>query len=323
MKKLLLATAVAAVIAVPTAVMADTTLYGQFRYSFSSIDDPDAGNDGLKGLDNVSLFGLKGSAGKDVKAFFHIQTGAPSDKDADGRAFKQRFYFAGLSGGFGKVKFGRMTNAYKLPGFKLDPFYNMTHISAGGSFNTGGATYGLSPATNGFTDNSLEYISPSFGGLKINVGFYVDDSNADEHGSNFGVSYKNGPFNAGVQVASNGTVATVPNVAADGDALRVYGGYGGKSFSAALSYEQVDVGALKDVGYIYFTGSAKVAAKTKLSLSFGSVDDGPAKGTGITAGVFQTVAPKAQLFLTYATADLDDAAKEDPSAISVGAIYKF
>ena len=70
MKKIVLSAAIAAICAAPLAAMADTNLYGQMRYSFNSVDDKDNGKDGLSGNDNVSLFGLKGSAGDDIKAFY-------------------------------------------------------------------------------------------------------------------------------------------------------------------------------------------------------------------------------------------------------------
>ena len=118
MKKLILVTAIAAACAAPMAAMSDTTLYGQLRYSINSVNEDDARGDdsidGLRGEDNVSLLGVKGAYGDDIKAFFHLQTGARADSQASGaagNAFDQRFYFGGLSGGFGKVAYGRMTNA--------------------------------------------------------------------------------------------------------------------------------------------------------------------------------------------------------------------
>jgi len=333
MKKLILSAAVAAICATPIIAAADASnnLYGQMRYSFNSVDDvTGSGQDGLNGNDNVSLFGLKGSVSKDgLKAFYHLQTGAPSDANS-GRAFNQRFYFAGLSGGFGKVAYGRMTNAYKFDGFKLDPFYNLSHVNAKGSFATGGASFGLSPATNGFTDNALQYTSPAFGGVKFNAGLYIDDSNEDDHGTGFGVSWSGNGINVGVQLASNGkTAGTIPGVSADGDALRIHGGYKAKGWSAGLSYETVDEGTTASTNYMYLVGRFNVSKATELVATFGTVDpdagasNAGAEGTGFQLGVFQTVLPKTQVYVTYGAASLDAAGKEDPSVLSVGAIHKF
>ena len=331
MNKLILTAAIAAICAAPTAaISADNNLYGQMRYSFNSVDDvTGSGQDGLSGNDNVSLFGLKGSAGdKGLTAFYHIQTGAPTDNNG-GNAFNQRFYFAGLKGGFGKVAYGRMTNAYKFDGFKLDPYYNLSHVNAGGSFATGGASYGLSKATNGFTDNALQYTSPSFSGIKVNAGLYIDDSNQDDHGTGFGVSWASKGINVGVQFASNDATGTIPNIAADGDALRIHGGYKADKFSVGVSYEMVDTDANAEANYLYLVGRFNVSNKTELVATIGTVDpdanssEAGAEGTGFQLGVFQTVVPKTQMYVTYGAASLDAAGAEDPSVISIGAIHKF
>ncbi|MCK5396540.1 MAG: porin, partial [Gammaproteobacteria bacterium] len=333
MKNIVLSAAIAAICAAPVAAMADTQLYGQMRYSFNSIDDktnadPAKHKDGLSGEDNVSLFGLKGSAGDDdLKAFYHIQTGALADGDADSRAFKQRFYFAGLQGGFGKVAYGRMTNAYKFDGFKLDPYYNLSHVGASGSFAAGGASYGLSNATNGFTDNALQYTSPAFSGVKVNAGVYIDDTNEDDHGTNIGASWSGNGINVGIQFASNSesataTKAVVPGIAADGDALRIHGGYKADNWSAGLSYETVDTDADAEANYLYLVGRFNVSKKTELIATVGMVDPDDnskeigAEGTGFQLGVFQTVVPKTQLYVSYGTADLDNN-DEDPSVLSI------
>ena len=353
MKKILLSAAIAAICAAPVAAMADTQLYGQMRYSFNSVDDENKDKDGLRGEDNVSLFGLKGCYGyQDLKAFFHIQTGAKADSSTttikddagdaiddvadlkDKNALNQRFYFAGLQGGFGKVAYGRMTNAYKFDGFKLDPYYNLSHVNAGGSFATGGASYGLSPATNGFTDNALQYTSPAFAGIKVNASVYVDDSNEDDHGSNIGAVWNGKGFNVGLQFATNGkTAATVPGLVADGDALRLYGGYKAKTWSAGFSYETVEdagtAGSVAEANYLYLVGRLNVTPKTELIATIGTVDPDKdstaigAEGTGYQLGVFQTIVPKTQMYVTYGAASLDEAGSEDPSVISIGAIHKF
>lgn len=323
MKKIALCAAVAAICAVPVTSMAGADVYGQLRVSLDSYDD-DAGNDGLQVTDNTSLFGVKAaSEGDGIKAFIHIQTGAKVDGDASSRAFTQRFFFGGLSGDFGKVAYGRMTNAYKFAGFAMDPFYNHMSVNASAALSGGGATYGLSGATNGFTDNALQYTSPKLGDVKINVGLYIDDSNADEHGTNIGAEYNKSGIKAGIQFASNGDSVTVPNLVADGDAMRIYGSYTSGPMTVAASFENVDTGPSTDVDYMFFVGKYKMSDKTRLAATVGMVGDGAAEGTGITAGVFQTVAPKTELFVSMSTVSLDTTGAAEPSVVSVGAIHKF
>lgn len=324
--KILLAAVIAVACGAPVAAMADANIYGQFRFSLNSSDNDTGTGSTLSGEDNVSLFGLKASAGDAVKAFVHLQTGA--NANGGGAAFNQRFYFGGLKGGFGTIAYGLMTNAYKMPGFKLDPFYNMSHVGADGTLSTGLATYGLSPATNGFTNNALQYTSPAMVGLKVNVGLYVDDGINDDHGANVGVSYSVGNFNAGLQIASNGTTAqTMPGVAADGDAMRLHGGYKGGKWSAGVSLEQVDESTTVTNTYTYLTGSLNFTDKTKLAVSLGSVsgDTGTTapEGTGVTAGIFQTVAPKTQVYLSTSMVSMDATGAAEPKVVSLGAIHKF
>jgi hypothetical protein len=321
MKKIVLCAAVSAICAAPVTAMAEANFYGQLRVSLDSISDG-AANDGLTVTDNTSVLGFKAaSEGDGVKAFVHLQSGAQADGNAT--AFTSRFYFGGLKGGFGTVVYGRMTNAYKMPGFKLDPFYNHSSVNASASIAGGGATYGLSGATNGFTNNSLQYTTTSMGGVKVNAGVYVDDSTADEHGMGIGALYNSGGINAGFQFASNGTSATIPGVFADGDAMRVHGGYKADSFSVGGSFEIVDDSATTDVTYIYLTAKSNVSDTMEAAFSLGSVSDGAAEGTGITAGVFKTIAPKTQVFVSFSTVSLETTGATEPSVFSLGAIHKF
>lgn len=320
MKKLVIGASLLAMCTVPLTAAAGTTLYGQMRYSFNLIDEDGAGAgiDGLRGQDNVSLLGVKGSYGDSLKAFYHLQTGAPSDANG-GTALNQRFYFAGLKGGFGKVAYGRMTNAYKMPGFKLDPFYNLSHINAGGAYAGGGATYGLSGATNGFTDNALQYETPSMGGVKVTAGVFVDDSNEDDHGFLAGASWGMKGINVGGVFATNSDTATIPNIDADGDAYRIYGSYKMDAFKVGASFENVETGGT-DINYLYLTGTV-TAGKVDISASLGMVDDGAAEGEGLHLGAFYNITKNTKVFalLGYTTLESDN----DPMVVSLGAIHKF
>ena len=360
--KILLAAAVAVAFGAPVAAMADANIYGQFRYSLNSMDADKGDGSELSGQDNVSLFGLKASSeGDGIKAFIHLQTGANADGDGavstttsvpvldsagvplvtgetvdvttttdGGRAFAQRFYFGGLKGAFGTVAYGRMSTAYKMVGFKMDPFYNLSHIGANGAISKSLATYGLSAANNGFTDNALQYTSPTMSGVTVNVGLYVDDSNQDDHGTAAGVSYSANGISAGVQFISADKTATVAKLCADCDAVRVHGGYKTDDWSAAISLETVDVNATDDKSFMFLVGKYNVSKATQLVMTVGTVDDdkdGGDEGTGFTLGAFQTIAPKTQVYASYSSASLDNVTTADsgadPTVFSVGAIHKF
>ncbi len=321
-KKVLLL-AVASILTFSSYAEANSTIYGNFSYSYNYRNE-DTGVKGFQGSDNVSLFGAKGAWGEeDLKAFYHLQTGASADGNG-GRAFNQRFFFGGFKGGFGQLMFGRMTNAYKLPGFKMDPFYNLTTISAGGGYGAGGATYGLSPATNGFTDNALQYQTPSLSGIKLTAGVYLDDTAEDAHSFLVGGAYEAESFNVGAVYAMNSDKAAVlANIPTDGKGIRAYANYKADGFKVGASFENVDVAGFNDaVNYIYVTGT--VMAKdmnTDFSASVGSVSDGPAKGFGVTAGAFHNILKNAQIrgIISYASLDND----LSPLTFSLGVKYNF
>ncbi|MDH5710246.1 MAG: porin [Gammaproteobacteria bacterium] len=329
--KIILAAAVAVACGTPLVAMADANIYGEFRYSINSADEDLGAGSSLSGEDNVSLFGLKASVGDDIKAFVHLQTGANADADAGGRAFAQRFYFGGLKGNFGTVAYGRMSTAYKMAGFNIDPFYNLSHVGADGKLTKALATYGLSAATNGFTDNALQYTSPSINGMTINVGLYIDDSDQDDHGTAAGVAYAADNYNVGVQFISSDKTATVASLCADCSATRIHGGYKAAAWSVDASFETVDVNAAgDDKSYMFLVGKYNLAAETQLVMTIGTVGDdknGADEGTGYTLGAFRTIAPKTQVYVSYGAASLDNIntpdSGADPSVFALGAIHKF
>jgi hypothetical protein len=326
MKKVIIAVLAVSLLLSPlTAMAGNTTLYGKMRYSFASVQDDTV--DGLVAADNTSLLGVKGSYGDDMKAFFHLQTGAKAD-DNSGTALAQRFFFAGLKSSLGKVQYGRMTNAYKMPGFKLDRFYNTAGVNATGVSSYGGATYGLSGATNGFTDNALEFTSPKIADLiTAHGGLYVDDANTDDHGYSYGAKIATGSIMAGVVGATNGNdVATVPGVAADQSAVRGYGKYQGKGYSLGVSYENVEDTATTDVNYLYVIGSYNVSDKLEAIASYGNVDSGAAEGDGFTGGLFYSIAPNTQVFALVSAVSLDDSsshAEDNPTVYGIGFFHNF
>jgi len=332
MKKIVLCAAVSAICAAPMTAMAGPDFYGNVRLALTSADPDTAAGSTLAMQDNVSRLGFKAmSEGDGIKAFVHLQSSA-STNGGGGAMFGQRFYFAGLKGDFGTVTYGLLSAAYKMPGFKMDPFYDSSKIGAAGTIGHGGATYGLSNATNGFTANALQYTSTAMGKVTVNAGVYIDDGNNDDHDIGFGASYKDGGINAGIQVVSTGDAPAagsgVANIADDGTAVRLHGGFKADKWSAGVSIEQIDMSATTDATYIYVVGKFNISDKTTAAVSFGTVDSdtgsGAPDGSGINAGIFQTIAPKTQVFAQISQASLDaSGAGSDPSVISMGVRHSF
>ena len=335
MSRLIISSLALSLILSPLSAFAGASLYGNFRYSVGSVTDGTGYDGTLVASDNTSLFGLKGSYGEgDIKAIFHMQAQSQADAQGDKVAITQRFYFAGLKTPMGMIKYGRMTNAYKLPGFKLDRFYNTAGINVGGSYAAGGGTYGLSGATNGFTDNSIEYVSPKIADMIIvHVGMYIDDSKEvegaggkGENGMAYGIKFAQGPAELGVIMATNGdSTARVPGIGAGESGTRVYGSYKGEGWTLGASYEMITNGDADDLTYLYALGTYKFSPATELIVSYGMVGSGPAEGTGVTAGVQHGIADKTTLFALFSSASLaaDDVAEDAPSAAVIGMFHNF
>ncbi len=122
MKKLL-AIAVAAGLAAPMAVMADTTLYGKMKVSVGSNKDA-AGNSTTTVEAHTSRIGVKGATpmdnGMSVTHKVEFATKGAIDHKAGGDVLGARDAWVGLKGNFGEVRVGRHATPYALSSDALD-----------------------------------------------------------------------------------------------------------------------------------------------------------------------------------------------------------
>ncbi len=320
-----------------SSILADfsNTLYGDFRFSGGLIDRNATGSDGLTANNNASRVGIKGSVGSsDLKAIYHLQVGAKNDGAGAGTAavgnnsaFTARFFFAGFKSAYGSLIYGRHSTAYKMSGLRVDPFYD---TSAG--LSNGGATYGLSGMTNGFTDNALAYITPVlFGGFTANAAIYLDDSSTNKHDTNFGVQYAASGISAGAQhiIIGNGSKASnaigIANTAGVESSTRLYAGYETDTWSLKGSYEfqRAEPAIGMNIDYLYVSGTYKVMDDVKIAASVGVVDNGPLEGVGWQTGIFYNILPKTEVYLLYSGTYLDTHAAGDADALIVGVSHKF
>jgi len=328
MKKTVLAVALSALFA--GSAMADPKVYGNFRASMN-FGDLNTADNGLSVVNNASRLGVKGSSGTDsLKGIYHIQMGANND-DNKPTALSQRFYFAGLKGGFGKVIYGRLSTPYKMAGVKQDPFYD----TSAGSGN-GGSNYGYSGLNNGFSPNTIAFYSSKIAGMiSVHGSLSIDDSKNDDHDIGFGAEFSNKMLKAGVSVLTIGDTAAATDTAvvAKGagvdTAIRVYGSTKLSGITVGASFETVDTGATNSRNYLHVNGSFKVSSAMKVAASFGSVTDGKtgtgfdATGAGFSVGAFYNVLPKTRLSAIFTSVDYDDAAVTDRTGLSVGVVQSF
>jgi predicted porin len=154
------------------------------------------GDNGNSEGNSTSRFGLKGSTdvGSGIKANFNLQSnGITSNGDVNTPFFTRQAWF-GFSGGLGEVRFGKQDSV----GFQTLIDYDLNGWS-------NGVPASYMNLERGRQERSLQYISPSFGGAKVQVGFVPKGNQTapnDKDVASVGVSFATGPLSVGVAVES-------------------------------------------------------------------------------------------------------------------------
>jgi len=176
MQKKLIALAVAGLLSAPAFAQSTVTLYGTLDYGYvwmgGGYTRQNNTNDqvsfknrtGLEsGVSKANRIGFKGveDLGNGLKAVFVLENGLEGDTTGQG-IFNgtNRQSYAGLTGGFGTVAFGRQYTPQHLFTAAVDPF---------GKNGLGGAGNVLFQDRR--LDNLTAYISPDFSGFKFIVGY--------------------------------------------------------------------------------------------------------------------------------------------------------
>jgi predicted porin len=202
MNKNILAIAIAAAVAAPSAFAA-ATVYGNMHVSGNSISGvksttPGASTTnttGTSGLaSNSSYVGVKGDEdlGGGMKAVFQVELGLDvtgnsgagtddaSKNPSNGNGISSmRNTFVGVGGGFGTVLAGRHDSFIKATGRKYDLFGDQL----GNNRNAlGNANSTASFVVDGRHDNVLAYVSPSFSGVTFGAA-YVNGNAVNQAGA--------------------------------------------------------------------------------------------------------------------------------------------
>lgn len=189
MKKHLLATAIAGLVAAPLAASAETTLYGQFQYEVGFIDQ-----DTMSGTDRLvtqsygdTLFGITGGEdlGNGLRAGFTLEADVIPN---GGTEFG--ILTATLEGGFGAFTLGLDDNAFALANDHFDIFDGVL------------AADSVAPDSLGATSGLL-YTTPEIGGFTGMLSVMNDDLTGanKEADVSLGVLFELGPvlLNAGAE----------------------------------------------------------------------------------------------------------------------------
>jgi predicted porin len=203
------------------------------------------GDNGSSEGNSTTRFGLKGSTdvGSGIKMNFKLESnGIQSDGSIDAPFF-QRQAWLGASGSFGEVRLGRQDSV---------PFQTMIDFDFNGASNGVSALghSGVGPWARGRQSHSLQYISPTVGGLSGQAGF--------------------------VPKGNRGPGAK--------DVISLGGKYAGGPFAAAVAYQSKDSSGAKD--FTSFAGSYDMGvAKFMVGYADGGKVANGGTGKGPSVGV--------------------------------------
>ncbi|HFC92987.1 MAG TPA: porin [Leucothrix mucor] len=289
MKKLL-AIAVAAGLAAPMAVMADTTLYGKMKVSVGS--NKNAAGDSVTTVEaHSSRIGVKGSTpmdnGMSITHKVEFSTKNAIDNSTGGTAaLGARDAWVGMKGNFGEVRVGRHATPLSLSSDAYDI------MNVGGHKSIGNGPFRVS--------NAIAYLK-GFGPVGFAAAYVPDET----HGVNSDVistliNYSsNGIYTAwGHQKAKGGTATdtlTLGYTAPAGHkASLVYnktGDYKGTALNGRYkfgkAYVQAEIGKVKDVDGSYKVGELgyKLGKGTTVWTSLGKNDMAKSKASHARIGI--------------------------------------
>jgi len=236
MKKTLLAAALLAGFASAAQAQSSVTLYGlvDVGYVYTKTDGQNKLNELASGNQSGSRWGLQGAEdlGGGLKATFLLESGFDQGTGTSlqgGRLFGRQSW-AGLSGGFGDVRFGRQVTITSEFFGAVDPF--------GAGFNVANLGNTFVAMDTVRTDNTLKYISPNFGGFQAGINY-----SAQNNGNESNVSTQNNRLAGAAVRYSNGP-------------LLVAGSYDTVNYGAA----NVDSAKVWQLGAVYDFGIAKLHA---------------------------------------------------------------
>lgn len=332
---------VAAAVTAPAALALNLDIYGVGHVSVDRADN------GLESdtfiASNSSRLGVSGDheLTDGLNALFQYETGVDltgrgendgnGGADSGGQLFtRTRDSFVGLGSGFGKIILGRLGG---LNQWLYD--YNLFGDQVGDLGNIWGGS-GLF----GRVDNIVQYATPAFGGFDAALSYApeegVDDTDVLVAKGNFAA----GGIKVGLAYMSQGTGASDEHTA-----VAVTGSYTFGSFSIGGGYQkETDIGGISGNDRDSFTvggsaGFGKAVVKAQVANTSGEGDQTDAIQYAI--GVDYNITDSATLYVAYAKTDNDANVEfsannyghgdnigaggpgEDPSAVSLGFVYKF
>jgi predicted porin len=357
MNKNILAIAIAAAVAAPSAFAA-ATVYGVAHMSgnsFSSVNDGAGNSAGLTSMSsNSSRLGIKGSEdiGGGTSVVYQMEFGVSMDGNADSGANaatginSTRNAFVGMGGGFGTVLAGRHDSLIKLSGRKYDLFGDQI----GNNRNILGGNATATYVVDGRHNNVLAYVSPTWSGFHFGVA-YVPSSAVSQVETYDNAAQKNAAVTAIADYTAGNFSVTAGYIDVDklgGNAITAYRLGAGYTFGAAKVvglYQNAKIATTSAQDSYGIGGSYKVGAAGTIKAQYYSVQEtNSAKNdaTLTTVGYDHAMSKNTTAYVVYAAAanganasyttdmagsgsgsNVTAVTGKDNSALSVGIIHNF
>lgn len=310
MKKIALSLAVAAA---PFVAQAETIeiekpeFYGKVNIAQESVQQKDAGN--INQLNsNASRLGVKGNIALDggLTAIYQAEFEVfidDGDKGGD-RTLSQRNTFAGIKGGFGQVQAGIFDTPFKAAQKKIDLFNDMQ-----------GDIKNVISASEKREKNSVQYTSPSLGGLVATVDHINSESETENSGLSASLAYSRDTIYL--------AYAYDTEVNAEGvDAQRVVAQYKVGGVQLGALWETLDVDGADSVDGWMASAAVKVSSDVTLKAQYGASDIQEEGGVSYSIGADYKLAKAAKTFV-YMTSEESDDESVNAQYYGVGLEYKF
>jgi predicted porin len=294
---------------------AQMTIYGLIDASYGKsifadnvgqkADFHSGGDNGSSEGNSTTRFGLKGTTdiGSGIKANFRLESGGITSEGEvnPGGPFFARQAWVGFSGNFGEIRLGRQDSV----AFQTTAGYDFNGASNGVSALGYSAT---APWLPGRQSRSLQYISPTMGGVTVQVGFVPRGNTAGAKSTLSGaVTYAAGPLS--LTATAEGARAT------GGKAFSAVAGtydFGLAKVTAGYSDGQQGVGGTS-LGFVVPLGKANVG------MLYGKNKD--TKGTGTEFFINSEVFKNTIAYFETGRASAQTGIKG--TGYAVGVIYLF
>jgi predicted porin len=249
MNKKLMALALAVL---PACAMADVTIYGKFDIGLENNRENFTNGSSLATTrvdDYVSWLGFKGNEdlGNGLKAIWQVESAVWIDGSGT-NGFGTRDTFVGLSGGFGTLRLGRISNAQRFPMKPDDDFWFSSTPTRGGANEPN-----IFTRTGYFVKNAVRYDSPDLAGFRASLQWSAGENktaaNSANDGYNIGLNYRNGPWLVEYGHDNQDNPAALANSKrATADTLSA--GYTSNGLRAIVSYQRAQGWDWNDRGFI-------------------------------------------------------------------------